>query len=269
MGVTNSNIGFIGAGRMASAIIGGILDSGFLPKSSVFAYDVNQDTLKYISKNLKIGTCSSVAELLETCPIVVVATKPFVVGQLLDEMQDKVRNHLVISILAGIQTKKFEAKLQKTRVIRVMPNTPALVGEGMTAVCAGKYAFENDINYVVEMFSKLGRAVIVDEKQMDLVTAISGSGPAFYYYIIDKIAKAGERLGMDYKLALELSVQTARGAAEMIMKTPNSPQELIDAVTTPGGTTEIGNNILINSDVEGILFKTIKRTMEKSKKLGG
>lgn len=269
MGLKNSNIGFIGAGKMAHAIIKGIIDSNLLPPDSIFAYDVNQDTIKYAAKNLKISTCSTLSELLETCPVIVIATKPFVIGSLLDDMKDKIRNHLVVSILAGVSTKKIELKLPNTRVVRVMSNTPALVNEGMSAICGGKFAFENDVNYILEVFSKLGRAVLVEEKDMDLITAISGSGPAFYYYFIEKIARAGERLGLDYKLALELSVQTALGASKMIINTPDTPQELIDAVTTPGGCTEVGNNILINSDVEGILFKAIKRTAEKAKKLGG
>lgn len=264
----NNNIGFIGGGKMANAIIKGIIDSGFLPKESIFVYDVNSDTLKFTSKNLKIQPVQSLEELMHTCPVILIATKPFVINELLDNIQDKVRNHLIISILAGVGTTKLEAKLPQTRVIRVMPNTPAFINEGMSAVCKGKFAYDTDVNFALEMFSKLGRAILIDEKDMDIVTAISGSGPAFYYCFIDKIARAGARLGLDYKTALELSAQTALGAAKMIFETPDTPEELIQNVTTPGGCTEVGNNILINSKIEEILFKTIKRTMEKAKKLG-
>ncbi len=122
------------------------------------------------------------------CQVVVLATKPFVVNEVLDSIQDKVRNHLIVSILAGVSTQKIELKLFNTRTVRVMPNTPALVGYGMSAVCGGKFAFDYDVKYVLEMFSSLGRAIEIDEKYIDIVTAISGSGPAFFYYFIDKIA---------------------------------------------------------------------------------
>lgn len=268
MGNMNNNLGFIGAGKMATAIIKGIVGSGFLPTESIFVYDINADNAKFTSKNLKVQSVKTIEELMMKCPTILIATKPFVINNVLDEVFDKVRNHLIISILAGVSTSKIEAKLEKTRVIRVMPNTPAFINEGMSAICRGKFAFDNDVNYALEMFSKLGRAIIVDEKNIDIVTAISGSGPAFYYCFIEKIARAGEKLGLDYQTALELSTQTALGASKMILETKDSPEELIKNVTTPGGCTEVGNNILINSKIEEILFKTIKRTMEKAKKLG-
>lgn len=263
-----ANIGFIGAGKMASAIIKGIIDSGFLPREAIFVYDVNQDALKFAQKNLKIQPVATLDELMRNISTVVIATKPFVINDVLTQIQPQVRNHLIISILAGVSTAKIEAKLPQTRVVRVMSNTPALINEGMSAICSGKFAYEEDIKYTLELFSKLGKAIKVEEKDMDIVTAISGSGPAFYYYFIEKIARAGERLGLDYQTALELSTQTALGAAKMIFETPDTPEELIKNVTTPGGCTEVGNNILINLKIEEILFKTVKRTAEKAKKLG-
>ena len=263
-----ANIGFIGAGKMASAIIKGIADSGFLAREAIFVYDVNKDALKYAEKNLKIQTVTSLEELMKKSSVVLLATKPFVVNEVLEEIGPHVRNHLVISILAGVSTAKFEAKLPQTRVVRVMPNTPALINEGMSAICGGKFAYDEDIKFVLEMFSKLGKAIQVEEKEMDLVTAISGSGPAFFYCFIEKIARAGEKLGLKYETALELATQTALGSSKMIFETPDTPEELIRNVSTPGGCTEVGNNILANSKIEEILFKTIKRTAEKAKSLG-
>jgi pyrroline-5-carboxylate reductase len=135
-----------------------------------------------------VNVCSDLEDLMAHCQVVVLATKPFVVNEVLDSIQDKVRNHLIVSILAGVSTQKIELKLFNTRTVRVMPNTPALVGYGMSAVCGGKFAFDYDVKYVLEMFSSLGRAIEIDEKYIDIVTAISGSGPAFFYYFIDKIA---------------------------------------------------------------------------------
>lgn len=268
MGNMNNNIGFIGAGKMASAIINGITKSGFLSNDSIFIYDINHDAKKYTSKNLKVTALETLEELFETCPTIVIATKPFVIDEVLDSIKELIRNHLIISILAGVSTQKYEKALDKTRIIRVMPNTPALVNEGMSAVCKGKYAYEKDVDFALNLFSSVGKAIKIDEKHIDLITAISGSGPAFYYYIIEKIATAGKKLGLDYDTALTLACQTALGSAKMIFETPDSVEELIRNVTTPGGCTEVGNNILNNSNIEEILFKTIKRTMEKAKSLG-
>ncbi len=267
--MTGQKIGFIGLGRMASAIINGIITSGFMPRENILGYDVNKDTAKYASKNLGIETVSDIVELMAKSSVVLLATKPFVVKEVLDEIKDKVRNHLIISILAGVSLKVYENALPNTRVVRVMPNTPALIAEGMSAVCKGAYAHDYDAEFVYNMFSKLGKAIYIEEKDIDIVTAISGSGPAFYYYIIEKIAHAGKLLGLDYATALRLSAQTALGSAKMMFETPDTPEELIRAVTTPGGCTEVGNNVLNNSNIDEILFKTIKRTAEKAKKLGG
>ena len=268
MGNMNNNIGFIGAGKMASAIINGMIKSDFLPCDSIFIFDTNHDVMKYTSKNLKVTPVESLEELLETCPTIVIATKPFVIDTVLDSIKELIRNHLVISILAGVSTQKIEKALEKTRIIRVMPNTPALVNEGMSAVCKGKYAYDKDIEFALNLFSSIGKAIKVEEKYIDLITAISGSGPAFYYNIIEKIALAGKKLGLDYDTALTLACQTALGSAKMIFETPDSVEELIRNVTTPGGCTEVGNNVLNNSNIEEILFKTVKRTMEKAKSLG-
>lgn len=267
--MTEQKIGFIGLGRMASAIINGIITSGFMPKENIIGFDVNKDTVRCVSKNLGIETVSDIEELMAKTSIVLIATKPFVIKDVLNEIKDKVRNHLIISILAGVSLKVYESALPNTRVIRVMPNTPALIAEGMSAVCKGQYAFDYDAEFVYNMFSNLGKAIYIDEKNIDVVTAISGSGPAFYYYIIEKIANAGKLLGLDYSTALRLSAQTALGSAKMMFETPDTPEELIRAVTTPGGCTEVGNNVLNNSDIEEILFKTINETMKKAKKLGG
>ena len=262
-------IGFIGLGRMASAIIKGIITSGFMPKENILGFDVNQDSAKIAAKNLGIATVSNIEELMAKSSIVLIATKPFVIKDVLNEIKDKVRNHLIISILAGVSLKIYENNLPNTRVVRVMPNTPALISEGMSAVCKGNFAHDYDAEFVYDMFSKLGKAIYIDEKDIDIVTAISGSGPAFYYYIIEKIAEAGKKLGLDYETCLTLSIQTALGAAKMMFETPDTPEELIRAVTTPGGCTEVGNNVLGNSDIEEVLFKTINETMKKARKLGG
>ena len=134
----------------------------------------------------------------------------------------------------------------------------------MSAVCKGKYATDETLNLAIDMFSKLGKAIKCEEKDIDAITGVSGSGPAFYYYIINEIARAGEKLGLDYKTSLTLSAQTALGAAKMILETGLTPEELITNVTTPGGTTAEGNKVLNESDISKVLHETVRKTAEKS-----
>lgn len=264
--MNNKTIGFIGAGKMASAIIKGLLSSKTFDNEHVMAAEVNDTTAQKAQENFKIKVFKDADEVVQISNIVLIATKPFVVPELLENIKNKItKEHLVISIAAGITFDKLENALGKDkRIVRVMPNTPALVECGMSAVCKNSSATDEDLELVKTIFSKIGKVISCQEKDMDAVTGVSGSGPAFYYYIIDKIAKAGEKLGLDYQTALTLSAQTALGAAKMIQETGNSPEELITAVTTPGGTTAEGNKVLNESDIAEILFETVRKTAEKS-----
>lgn len=264
----NKTLGFIGFGKMANAICGGIVKSEYLKKSSVFAYDINRESLAENTKKLGVNPVSSIEELVKKSDYILVATKPFIINDILEQIKDIAQDKLIISILAGISTKTYEDALGNVRVVRVMPNTPAMVNNGMSVVCRGNYSTDEDVDFVYNMFLKLGKALILDESKINAVTAVSGSGPAFYYYIIDKIARAGEVLGLDYKDALLLSAQTALGASKMIMETGTSPEDLIKAVTTPNGTTAEGNKVLIESDIEKVLFETINKTNQRAIELG-
>ena len=263
-----NNIGFIGAGKMANAILSGIIKSGFIGKENIFIYDKNIEASQKTKGLLSVNISASYEELLKKCEAVLIATKPFVIDEVLDNIKEFAGGKLIISILAGVSTKKIEEKLVSSRVIRVMPNTPALVGAGMSAVCRGESSNEGDRDYVLNIFSNLGEAIKTDEKYIDIITAISGSGPAYYYYFIEMMARAGEKLGLDYETSLKLSSQTAVGAGLMVQKSEENVSKLIQNVTTPGGCTEVGNNILNASDVEDVIFRTIKDTRDKAKSLG-
>lgn len=265
---TGKKIGFVGAGKMASAIMGGIIKSSFINPDNIFVYDVSDNALKSANINFGVNTLNSIDELANCVDVIVIATKPFVIADVLEELEGKTQNKLVVSILAGVTTSRIESVLKNTHVVRVMPNTPAFVNEGMCAICKGSIANSDDVVFVDSMLKNIGKTVQVDEKDIDIVTAVSGSGPAFYYYIIDLIARAGEKLGLDYNTCLTLSAQTALGSAKMMLKGDMTPSELITAVTTPGGCTAVGNDVLNSSDLEQILDKTIKDTMEKAKSLG-
>ncbi len=265
----NKKIGFIGAGKMASAIIKGIVDSKFCDSKDIYVSDLNENALSKAHEEFGINITTDNTEVVKNTDILVFAVKPFILKDVLSGLKDIIKKeHVVISIAAGISISDMQEILNDTPVIRVMPNTPALVNEGMSAVCKGTYASSDDVKTAIEIFKSVGKVIESEEKYIDIITAISGSGPAFYYYIIDEIAKAGEKLGLEYKTCLKLSAQTAYGAAKMIMDTEVSPEQLIINVTTPGGCTEVGNNTLKAKNISSILHDTIEETMKKAKALG-
>ena len=266
----DKKIAFIGAGKMATAIIKGLLESNLFNQDNVFASEPNLETAKNLSKELGIQFFQDNKQAVKEADIILLAVKPFVVKEVLEEIKDEINDSkLIISIAAGISSQKIEEYIGKTaRIIKVMPNTPALLGEGMSAVCKGKNATENDFETVVKIFESVGKVVKAEEKDIDAITGVSGSGPAFYYYIINEIAKAGEKLGLDYNTALKLSAQTALGAARMILETGLPAEQLITNVTTPGGTTAEGNKVLNESNLSEILFETVQKTAQKSELMG-
>lgn len=264
-----NNIGFIGGGKMACAIMQGIINSGYAKKENIFVSDKNEEALKSLKEKFGINTCSSNKDVITNSDAVIFAVKPFILCDVLNEIKPSVKeNQLIMSIAAGISIETIEKILGNIPVIRIMPNTPALVNEGMSAVCKGNNAKEEHSQIAINIFKSIGKVIESDEKYIDIITAISGSGPAFYYYIINEIAKAGEKLGLDYNTALKLSAQTAYGSAKMIMESGINPEQLIINVTTPGGCTAVGNDILKENNISDILFKTIEKTAQKAFELG-
>ena len=235
-------IGFIGCGKMASAIIKGLVKTNFILPSLIIATQADETDLKNKSEELGIEIILDNKKVAKECEVIFLAVKPNQVLLVLEEIKPFISpEKLVISIAAGVSSKKFENNLpDNSRVVRVMPNTPALVNEGMSGIFGGKNATKEDIDYVNELFSSIGKCIILDnENQMDIVTAISGSGPAFFYKVINDIARAGENLGLDYEKALLLSIQTAIGSAKMALNKTLSMEELISNVATNGGCTRI------------------------------
>ena len=264
-----NKIGFIGGGKMASAIIKGIINSGYFKKENIYVSDKNNEALHYLKDNYGVNTSNNNKEILKNADIILFAVKPFVIRDVLSEIKENITDKkIILSIAAGISTKTIEKIIGNIPVIRIMPNTPALVNEGMSAVCKGTFAKEEHVKIAFNIFKSVGKVIEADEKYIDIITAISGSGPAFYYYIINEIAKSGQKLGMDYDTCLKLSAQTALGAAKMIMESGINPEQLIINVTTPGGCTAVGNDVLKDNNISDILFDTIEKTMKKAYELG-
>lgn len=266
----NKKLGFIGCGKMASAIIGGVLSSDFLKNENIIASERTKEQAEIKSNALGIEIVTDNISLVKNSEFVVLATTPNFAEEVLNEIKDTLTaDNVLVSICAGVTTSFIESIIgSDKRVIRVMPNTPAMVLEGMSGVCKGKSAGVNDIKFVIELLSNIGKAIEVPEEQMDIVTAISGSGPAFYYKVINEIARAGEKLGMEYEKALTLSIQTAIGSAKMLLSSDKSAEELIASVATKGGCTRVGVDYMDEVDTENIFYNLIDKTATKAHALG-
>ena len=266
----NKKIGFIGCGKMASAIIGGVISSKFVNSSYIIASEVSLDAAKEKSAKLAIEVITDNKKLVELSDVIFVATTPNYVEGVLNEIKEYVTaDKLIVSIAAGVTTNFIQNILpENSRVVRVMPNTPALIREGMSGIARGKFATDADIKFVEALLSNIGKCIVIDESQIDIVTAISGSGPAFYYKVINEIARAGEALGMEYEKALTLSIQTAIGSAKMLLNSDKSAEDLIASVATKGGCTRVGVDYMDEADTKDLFYNLIDKTAEKAKALG-
>lgn len=266
----NKKIGFIGCGKMASAIIKGVLSACCKPDVEIKGSEINCEIAELAQTKLGIEVLTDNRLLTMDSDVIFIATKPNYVAQVLEEIKDEITpEKLVVSIAAGVSTKKIENILGQRRVVRVMPNTPALVQEGMSGVCKGTYATEKDAQFVMKLLSNIGKVIEVEETQIDIVTAISGSGPAFFYQVIEDMARAGEKLGLDYEKSLMLAAQTALGSAKMVFNRGElTVQTLIDNVATKGGCTFVGIQTMKEENSERLFFDVIEKTATKANELG-
>lgn len=263
-------VGFIGCGHMAGAIIKGVLSSGFFMSSAVIASETNEEFAKQKKNELGIEVITDNKILTKNSNIIVLATKPNAITNVLSEIKEELTNDkLIISIAAGVSTSTIENEIGKEiAVIRVMPNAGAMILEGMSGIVKGRFASAEQVEFVKEFFAKIGKCILVEEDKIDIVTAISGSGPAFFYKTINEIARAGEKLGLDYDKALLLSIQTAIGAAKIMMESTLTPEDLIERIATKGGCTEVGVDFMNNENTHDLFYQLIKKTAEKAKALG-
>lgn len=265
-----TKIGFIGCGKMASAIIAGIKSSDKCNQFQLKGAEVNCEIAELAQNKLGIEVLTDNRFLTMDSDVVIIATKPNYVRDVLDEIKDEVSSEkLVVSIAAGVSIETIQSYVPNARVIRVMPNTPALVREGMSAVAKGAKATEEDAEFVVDLLENIGKVIRVDEAQIDIVTAISGSGPAFFYKVIEDIARAGEKLGLEYEKSLMLATQTAIGSAKMVLNRGEIPvQTLIDNVATKGGCTFVGITVMNEENSAKLFHDVIEKTTIKANELG-
>lgn len=257
-------IGFIGAGNMAEALISAIVKNKMA--KSIIASDISEKRLQYLKKKFGIKTTSDNKKVVEGSDIIILAVKPQVIDKVMEDIKET--DKLIVSIAAGITIKALESRLRKARIIRVMPNTPCLVGEMAAGFSRGSMAKDGDVLAVDEILNSAGKAFYVNEESLDAVTALSGSGPAFIAQLLDWMIEAAKKQGLKEDIARELAYQTAIGTGKLLKEKGLSPKELIDMVSSPGGTTVAGRNILENSDVKDILAKMIEAAAKRSRELG-
>ena len=260
-------IGFIGCGKMASAIIGGVKEHS---EYEIVGSECNREYAQIAAERLGINVIYDNKKLVQESNIVFIATKPNQVKGILEEISAYVSPEtLIVSIAAGVTISKIESVLKNSKVIRIMPNTPALVKLGMFGICKGTNASDSELCFVMDILSSIGKCITVKEEQMDIVTAISGSGPAFFYQVIEDMARAGEKLGLEYEKSLILAAQTALGSAEMVFNRGEIPvQTLIDNVATKGGCTFVGIEEMKKFKSDKLFFDVIEKTAKKANDLG-
>lgn len=267
--LNNKKIGFIGTGKMGEALIKGIVSSKLVPASNIHASDMDLAKLKLLEKEHKINICQDNCAAIKDSDIIIIAVKPQIVPQVLKEIRSTIKDHLIISIAAGVTIDTYEKALPKgTRVIRVMPNIAATVKAAASAISPGSAVTKDDEAVASEIFNAVGRSVILPEYLMDAVTGLSGSGPAYIFMIIEALADGGVHEGLDRNTARLLAAQTVLGAAKMVIEDKVHTGELRDMVTSPGGTTIRGLRVLEDHGVRIAMMDAVIEACERSRELG-
>jgi len=267
----DKKIGFIGSGNMAEALISGLVLSGAAKPENIICSDVSDTTLSDISDTYGVAVSPDNSEVARKSEIIIYATKPQVLGDVLKETAHMLdTSKLIISIAAGVPLAAIASGLKKElRLIRVMPNICAFVKESATAIAAGAYATQEDIALATAIFNSVGKSVFIKENVlMDAFTGLSGSGPAYIFTIIDAMADAGVKMGLSRKDALFLSTQTVLGAAQLLLETGDHPGQLKDRVASPGGTAIAGIHTLEQGGLRTTLINAVESATKRSEELG-
>ncbi|WP_329384889.1 pyrroline-5-carboxylate reductase [Anaerofustis butyriciformans] len=266
----NLKIGFIGSGNMAQAIIGGMIDSNLVSKDNIYATAVSDKTINLVKEKYGVNTSKDNKDVAKKTDIIFLAVKPNVYKTVIDEIKDVVdENKLIVTIAAGQTIENIEDMFgRELRIIRTMPNTPALVGEGMGLITANKKATNEDVENVVKIFNSFGKSEIVEEALIDTAGSLSGCGPAYTYMYIEALADAAVESGVKRDLAYKLAAQMVLGSAKMVLESGEHPGKLKDNVCSPGGTTIKGVNSLEQAGFRGVvidaLLASINKTLEMS-----
>ena len=272
--LTNKKLGFIGGGNMAEAMVNGLITASFIEAKNILVSDPISERLEYMHSEYKVKTTSDNRELVQKSDILVIAVKPQSVEKILKNFADLVdEKKLIVSVAAGVPIRLIEEILdgknkKKVPVVRTMPNTPALVQEGVTAICGSEHVTKTEMKIAHRIFEAIGRTVDVEEGHIDAVTGLSGSGPAYIFMIIEALSDAGVKMGLSREVANTLTVQTVLGSAKLARESGKHTGELKDMVTSPGGTTISGLHALEEGGLRTTLMNAVENATRRSMALG-
>ena len=259
---------FIGAGRMGSAIASGMVKSGF-DSESIKAFDILELAAEKFTESTGIKCfCDNIDPLIDEADVVFLAVKPQFLNGAVSELDGRLASKFIVSIVAGVSIEKLQSLTGSSHIVRVMPNTPALVGKGCAAFAGSEDTTAEELAFVENVLKSVGSAFNLSEKLMDAVTALSGSGPAYIFEMVDAMSDGGSCCGLPRELALEMAIATCEGAAAMLRETKLHPSILKDQVTSPGGTTMRALEIMQNENFREIVVKAVKGACLRSEELG-
>ena len=261
-------IGFIGSGKMAEALIKAILSRGIASSKQIISSDRSDERLGYIEKETKIAITRNNSKVVESSDIIFIAVKPADIKSAIASFSATKADPLFVSIAAGIKLKSLENMLKGKRIIRVMPNAPCLAGEMAAAFSLGDKAGKDDEDSLRKILEAAGIAFKLEEKDIDIVTALSGSGPAFFTYFIKAMVEEAVKQGLEEKIAFKLACQTAIGTGKMLLEKDLDPDGLINMISSPNGTTVAGREVLEKSDAYEIIKKTVRAAYVRSREIG-
>ena len=270
----NKKLGFIGGGNMAEAMIKGLLSASFIEAKSIFVSEPAKAKRDALHAEHKIKVSADNCELAKKCDILILAVKPQILQEVLVDIRSLVdSDKLVISIAAGIPIAIMDEALRggknkKFSIVRTMPNTPSLVQEGVTAIASGKHVNKTDVKIAHRIFEAVGRTVDVEEGQLDAVTGLSGSGPAYIFMLIEALSDAGVKMGLPRDVANILTIQTVLGSAKLARESGKHPGELKDMVTSPAGTTISGLHALEEGSLRTTMMNAVEDATLRSRELG-
>jgi pyrroline-5-carboxylate reductase len=267
--LSKKRLAVIGAGKIGSILLQGMIEHGLFERELVTATVHHEEKVEAVRKVLKVKVGNDNVSAVRNAEVVLICVKPQTVGQVMEQIAPVVTSkQLLISVAASVPTDYMEKRLpDKAHIIRAMPNTPSMVGRGMTAICRGKFATDSDVSLAQSLFNTIGRTVVVDEKHMDAITGLSASGPAFIYIMLESLAEGGVKVGLPRDLATLLAAQTTLGAAKMVLETGHHPALLKDAVTTPAGCTIDGILELEEGGLRVTLIKAVVKAASRAKEL--
>ncbi|MGQ4874705.1 MAG: pyrroline-5-carboxylate reductase [Promethearchaeia archaeon] len=263
------DLGIIGTGTMGSALLRTIISNKIIQPNNIIIYDRDDSVKNQLSQTLGVNAAKNNLELTEKSKRILIAVKPQVIDSVLKEIGNVLNSEQTLaSIAAGVSIahiKKFISN--EIGIIRIMTNTPLLVGAGASAICYNKYVSPENLNFIKKIFESGGIVIELDEEHIDTVTGLSGSGPAYFFIIIEALADGGVKMGLPRKIALKLAAQTALGAAKMVLDTGKHPGELKDMVTSPGGTTITALHELEKAGLRSTLIRAVEVATQKSREL--